>query len=297
MTAVSFYRRGLFSLGITIWLVIPLQGQQYSPPFSEIFLLDLGIVIEPSSGEESYNRLVNNSSKEVDIRIQKVHSGTVQTINTQKLLTAIGRVNTRLSDLETSFQSEMMAIKSENAELKQMLAAFSLPGLKKPDRPEINLAVAEPQILDDVNTDKLPVVKSIVMLPPRHLVNFDTDLYIQGMYAYQCGNFATALKCFDDLVIQTAELEKVENVLYWTADAYLQMHDYEHALEALDKLLTHKRSGLADDALIKKGLLYKELGAMDLAMNTFKKVVVGHPESEYLLLATLEIKRGEIVLQ
>ena len=297
MMAVSFYRRVLFSLGIIIWLVIPLQGQQYSPPLSEIFLLDLGIVIEPSSGDESYNRLVNSTSREIDIRIQQVHSGTIQTMATQKLLTAIGRVNTRLSDLETSFQSEMMAIKSENEELKQMLVAFSLPSLKKPDWPEINLAVAEPQILDDVNTDKLPVVKTIVMIPPNPLVKFDKNLYMQGMYEYQCGNFATALKCFDDLDIQAAELEKMENVLYWTADAYLQMHDYEHALEALDKLLTHKRSALADDALVKKGLLYKELGAMDLAMNTFKKVVVGHPDSEYLLLASLEIKRGEIVLQ
>ena len=54
---------------------------------------------------------------------------------------------------------------------------------------------------------------------------------------------------------------------------------------------------MADDALVKKGLLYKDQGDLGLALNSFKKVVVGHPESEYSRLATLEIKRGELALQ
>ena len=63
MTAVSFYRRGLLILGITILLVFPLNGQQQTTSaLSEIFLLDLGIVIEPSTGEESYNRRVNDNA-------------------------------------------------------------------------------------------------------------------------------------------------------------------------------------------------------------------------------------------
>ncbi len=118
-----------------------------------------------------------------------------------------------------------------------------------------------------------------------------------GMYAYQCGNLATALHCFNDLNLQSADLDKIENVLYWKADAYLQMHDYERALTVLDELLSYKKSDMADDALVKKGLLYKDQGNLGLALNSFKKVVVGHPESEYLRLATLEIKRGELALQ
>jgi tetratricopeptide (TPR) repeat protein len=118
-----------------------------------------------------------------------------------------------------------------------------------------------------------------------------------GMYAYQCGNFATALHCFDNLNLQSAEIEKVENILYWTADIYLQIRDYDNALTTLDKLLKYKKSDMIDDALVKKGLMYKKLGSIDLAMNTFKKVVVGHPESEYSRLAALEIKRGEMSFQ
>ena len=44
---------------------------------SEIFFLDLGIVIEPSKGSESYSRLVNKPSKEISFKIKKVESGSV----------------------------------------------------------------------------------------------------------------------------------------------------------------------------------------------------------------------------
>ena len=297
MTAVSFYRRGLLILGITILLVFPLNGQQQTTSsLSEIFLLDLGIVIEPSTGEESYNRRVESPSKEVNIRIKQIKSGTVYSVATQELLTAIERINTRISALEKSFHSELIALKYENKELQQLLAS-ARPVLEKPNLPYISLTTVEPQIIDDAHPVDLPVVKSIVVIPPDPYDGFDNKKYLKGMYAYQCENFSKALKCFDNLDLKTADMKTIENVLYWTADAYLHVHDYDQALATLDELLEYPKSDMADDALVKKGLLYKELGNMDLAMNSFKKVVVGHPDSEYSRLAALEIKRGELALQ
>lgn len=297
MTAVSFYRQVLFRLGITFMLVIPLNGQQQSSPSSDIFLLDLGIVIKPATGEESYSRIINNTSDEVAIRIKQVHSGNIQAPLSKELLAAIERINTRIADMENSFHSELMALKSENVELKHMLTEIHSPVLNRPDLPDISIAKVEPYPLEDFRIVELPIVDSIIMFPPIPFVGFKNDIYYNGMFAYQCGNFASALKCFNKLDLQSAKLNQVENVLYWTADAYLQMHHYEDALIALDKLLKYSKSEMADDALVKKGILYKELGNMDLAVNTFKKIVVGHPDSEYTRLAALEIKRGEIVLQ
>ena len=297
MIAVSLYRRGLLILGITILLVFPLNGQQQTTSaLSEIFLLDLGIVIEPSTGEESYNRRVESPSKEVNIRIKQIKSGTVYSVATQELLTAIERINTRISALEKSFHSELIALKYENKELQQLLAA-ARPVLEKPDLPYISLTTVEPQIIDDAHPVDLPIVKSIVVIPPDPYDGFDNKKYLKGMYAYQCENFSKALKCFDNLDLKTADMKTIENVLYWTADAYLHVHNYERALATLDELLEYPKSDMADDALVKKGLLYKALGNMDLAMNSFKKVVVGHPDSEYSRLAALEIKRGELALQ
>ena len=297
MIAVSLYRRGLLILGITILLVFPLNGQQQTTStLSEIFLLDLGLVIEPSTGEESYNRRVESPSKEVNIRIKQIKSGTVYSVATQELLTAIERINTRISALEKSFHSELIALKYENQELQQLLAS-ARPVLEKPNLPYISFTTVEPQIIDNAHPVDLPVVKSIVVIPPDPYYGFDNKKYLKGMYAYQCENFSKALKCFDNLDLKTADMKTIENVLYWTADAYLHVHDYDQALATLDELLEYPKSDMADDALVKKGLLYKELGNMDLAMNSFKKVVVGHPDSEYSRLAALEIKRGELALQ
>ena len=75
MSAESFYRRVLFILGIIFFLIIPINGQQQSSRLSDVFLLDLGIVIEPTAGNESYSRLIESPSNEVAIRIKQVKSG------------------------------------------------------------------------------------------------------------------------------------------------------------------------------------------------------------------------------
>lgn len=296
MMAESFYRRVLFVFGIILFLVIPINGQYHTTHPSDVFLLDLGIVIEPTTGNESYSRLITSPSNEVKIRIQHVKSGTVDRFDNHKLLTAIDRINSRIFNLETSLQSEIIALKSENIKLKSLLAE-AIPVLEKPERPSISLNMDEPQSLDNLATVELPVVKSIVLLLPRPRVSFDTKTYLDGMYAYQSGNYSKALKYFNTLELRTADIKIVENVLYWTADVYLQIRDYDNALTTLDKLLEYKKSDMIDDALVKKGLMYKKLGSIDLAMNTFKKVVVGHPNSEYSRLAALEVKRGEMNFQ
>jgi tetratricopeptide (TPR) repeat protein len=298
MMAVSFYRRILFGLGITLFLFIPLNGQQrHTQSLSEIYFIDLGVVINPSNGDVVYNRQIENTSTEVDIRIKQVKSGTLNTTASQELFDSIERINFRLINLESSFNNEVMVLTSENIKLQQTLADALMPALEKPATPEIKTKPVDLLALENIDIKETPLVKSIEILMLEQSNKFDEDLYMTGMYAYQCGNFATALHCFDDLNLQSASLEKIENVLYWKADAYLQMHDYEQALISLDELLSYKKSDMADDALVKKGLLYKDLGDMDLAINTFKKVVIGHPESEYSRLATLEIKRGELAIQ
>lgn len=297
MTAVLFFRRYRTRLGMIIALIAPLHGQQQPPTNNIDLLMDLGIVIEPSSESDVYSRVIARTSEEVDIKIRKVHSGEDDEESYNDLLSAIHRINNRIADLETSFNSELIALQVENSELKDQIAALAEPKLSKPIRPSLDPVNLEPSFEADMVMDELPVFKSIVMLFPKQEMYSIDELYRNGMYAYQSGNFATALKLFADIDFNDADIEQVENVLYWTADAYLQMHEYEQALSSLDKLLKYKQSDMVDDALIKKGLLYKELGDMNLAVNTFKKVVVGHPESEYSLLAELEIKRGEIALQ
>ena len=54
----------LIMKGFTTLTLIGLLSAQ-KPPLSEIFFLDLGIVIEPAKGSEAFSRIVDKPSKEV----------------------------------------------------------------------------------------------------------------------------------------------------------------------------------------------------------------------------------------
>jgi TolA-binding protein len=84
-----------------------------------------------------------------------------------------------------------------------------------------------------------------------------------------------------------------ENVLYWMSDCFRIEGDYDSALILLDKLLTIENPGRAADALIQKGLIYREQGKEELAMIMFNDLVDEYPESDYVRLVTIEINKVE----
>ena len=74
------------------------NGHAQETPLSEIFFLDLGIVIEPSKGDESYTRKIDRPSEEVSFKIKKVESGSIMMASSKELLSTLDRVNERLND-------------------------------------------------------------------------------------------------------------------------------------------------------------------------------------------------------
>jgi len=74
------------------------------------------------------------------------------------------------------------------------------------------------------------------------------------------------------------------------ADAYQQTGQYDKSLSLLNTITT---TGVLriDDALVQKGLLHRKMGDENLAMIAFSDVVSQHPNSEYLRLVQLELKK------
>ena len=64
-------QKNLMRKGLTLLMFIGWLSAQETP-LSEIFFLDLGIVIEPTNGSETYSRIINKPSKEVSFKIKKV---------------------------------------------------------------------------------------------------------------------------------------------------------------------------------------------------------------------------------
>lgn len=272
--------------GLTILTIAGLLPAQETTPLSEIFFLDLGIVIEPSRGFETYSRLVKKPSQEVSFKIKKVESGSIYMASSKELLSTLGRINTRIKRLENSFQTEMTALKQENVKLRNTLAEIQ-QSQKNINRPKdiVLEPTKETKPFTEI-VENLSLTKSTAKPVPV----FNHSTYMTGVFAYQREDYHTALNKFLELHLDDAPKKTTENILYWMADAYQQTGQYDKSLSLLNTITT---TGVLriDDALVQKGLLHRKMGDENLAMIAFSDVVSQHPNSEYLRLVQLELKK------
>ncbi|MBT3478086.1 MAG: tetratricopeptide repeat protein [Candidatus Marinimicrobia bacterium] len=271
--------------GLTILITIGSLGAQ-DTPLSEIFFLDLGIVIEPANGSEAYSRLIKKPSEEISFKIKKVESGSVYMASSKELLTTLGRINNRIERLENSFQSEMNALKKENVSLRQTLAVIQSP------------AKQSPILTNKFIADPLPETASAVVssepkniIPSKPAPSFNHSVYMSGVFAYQREDYQAALDKFSGLSLNATSKKISENILYWMADALQQTGQYKKALSLLNTITSTGKLRI-DDALVQKGLLHRKMGNEDLALAAFGDVVSQYPKSEYLRLAQMELKKS-----
>ena len=281
----------IFSLFVllTVSISAPLKAQ--TAPGSEIFFLDLGIAIEPSSGSEKYSRTIDKPSEEVTFKVKKVESGSVYMASSEELITTLNRLNDRIEQLETSFNTEIVSIRQKNENLQSMLADVS----SKLTKQQIDFAAAKKQ--SEISKTKSPDTNqiniSVLNISSNNQDAFDQSLYMSGVFAYQNEDYGSALEKFSMLNFEEVPSNTFENILYWMADSYQHTGQYKEAFSLLNKLTTVGKTRI-DDALIQMGLLHKKMGQNDLAEAAFHDVVAFHPESENVRLAQMEINKDSI---
>ena len=256
------------------------NGYAQETPLSEIFFLDLGIVIEPSKGNESYTRKIDKPSEEVSFKIKKVESGSIMMASSKELLSTLDRVNERLNNLEKSFQTEMRALHDKNTEL-----AIALDNINNFDFFDDEADFTEKNILLPSNQEQANKKVESVVVPI-----FNKAVYMTAIFAYQREDYEDALGYFSRLNTSLASNEDKENIFYWMADSHQRLGQYDDALNLLERIMEFGDLRI-DDALIKKGLLHRKLGDENLALAAFNDVVSEHPNSEYLRLAQMELKK------
>lgn len=274
---------------LTVSISAPLKAQ--TAPGSEIFFLDLGIAIEPSSGSEKYSRTIDKPSEEVTFKVKKVESGSVYMASSEELIATLNRLNDRIEQLETSFNTEIVSIRQKNENLQSMLADVS----SKLTKQQIDFAAAKKQ--SEISKTKSPDTNqiniSVLNISSNNQDAFDQSLYMSGVFAYQNEDYGSALEKFSMLNFEEVPSNTFENILYWMADSYQHTGQYKEAFGLLNKLTTVGKTRI-DDALIQMGLLHKKMGQNDLAEAAFHDVVAFHPESEYVRLAQMEINKDSI---
>ena len=259
-----------------------------SAPASEIFFLDLGIAIEPSSGSEKISRTIDKPSEEVAFKVKKVESGSVYMASSEELINTLDRLNSRIQQLEKSFHDEIVSIRQKNDNLQTMLADVS----SKLTKQQIDFAASKKQFetVDAKTTDSNQINISVLNISSNKDNVFDQSLFMSGIFAYQNEDYSSALEKFSMLNFENAPNNKFEDILYWMADSYQQTGQYKEAFGLLNKLTAVGKTRI-DDALIQMGLLHKKMGQNDLAEAAFHDIVAFHPESEYVRLAQMEINK------
>jgi TolA-binding protein len=221
-----------------------------------------------------------------------------------EMLASLDRINDRITLLEKSFQQKIGGLQKENQNLKDMLMEINSgppavpvePGQSMVENP-VELSTASKEDPKPMDTElKTPLVSETVELPvvTPEIPSFSHQDYMSGVFAYQREDFPMALDYFSNLVLDKSTKDITNNVLYWMADSYQQLGDFNNALISLEKILEDPDSDHIDDALIKKGLLHRKLGQMEESLILFNQLVNNFPRSEYAKLARMEIKRAEI---
>lgn len=282
------------------------SGQDQPPGMADIFFLDLGIVIEPATGNEAYSREIGKTSEEVQFKIKKVKSGSVYMAASQEMMDALARIQERMDRLEQSFQNEIGSLNEENRQLRNTISNMNTALVKtrvdqlaqEKDGGGEQMVKAAPV----ENPKPAPEKKAITTFTPtpavketpvKHLESFSMTDYMSGLFAYEREDYRKAIEIFNQLNLSSAKTHVVENVLYWKADAYQHLGDNRRALEHLDQLLNLRGGSRKDDALIKQGLLLRKVGLEDRALLSFSILLKDFPESEYARLAQLELNKAE----
>jgi len=270
---------------------------QSNATISEVFFLDLGIVIEPSTGEEEYNRVVESPSEEINFQVKKAKSGAIYMAASSEMLASLERINNRIAKLESSFQEKLFDLQQENELLKNMITDIN----KRPSM--VNEVASKLEVEREVSlispikdqAEPLVILKSNNKKQPEKLIEeFNSKDYMAGVFAYQQDNFQLAIQYFANLHLINADKNVSDNVTYWMADSYQQLGDIDNAIIYLDMVIEKNNSEHIDDALIKKGLLHRKRGEIDQSLVIFNELVNNYPKSEYVKLARMEIKRAEI---
>ncbi len=112
------------------------------------------------------------------------------------------------------------------------------------------------------------------------------ELYKQALQAYFDGKAAEARQGFGAFLEKGADDKLAPNAAYWLAEVTYRESAYEAAQQQFAKIVErYPKSGKAADALLKVGKCQEQLGKVDEALESYRKVIALYPGSAAAELA------------
>ena len=107
------------------------------------------------------------------------------------------------------------------------------------------------------------------------------EQYIEGLSAYQNGDYQLSLKYFNYLINVDSNHDLADNCQYWIGEVYYGLKDYKRSIKEFEQVFTFSGTNKDDDSQYKLGLCYINIGNKSRAREEFQKLLDNYSNSEY----------------
>ena len=260
----------------------------------------MGVAIEPKNNGEKTARLIEPNMNGSDVNLASTKSnGSIYMATTSEVFSSIGKVSSHLSSLEKAFNTKIGTLERENSmlrnqvvNLKQKLNSQFTPLDHKeilnikPVTEEIDL-IENKNINLDISKENRPLDKNSGA--SIYQIGFDESRYASGVISYNKEDYGQCIEYLKNLSHSEINERTAGNILLMLANSFEQIGRYKQAIKYLEKLSKLDFEKYSDLALLKQGIIFRNIGMSDRAFEIFKSLVTNYPESEYAVLAQEEI--------
>ena len=114
-------------------------------------------------------------------------------------------------------------------------------------------------------------------------------LYNDALADYSNRHFDLALQKLSRLIRQHPKSSLADNSQYWLAECHYGLEDFPRAVEEFQKVFSYADTEEDDDAQLKLGYCYANMGDTIQAIAELNKLINLYPDSEYIGVARMRI--------
>ena len=108
-----------------------------------------------------------------------------------------------------------------------------------------------------------------------------TDKYVESLAYYQNMEWDLSLNGFNYLIKIDNKHDLADNCQYWIGEVYYARADYRRSIIEFEKVSSFLGTNKSDDAQLKLGLCYMNIGQIERAKQEFTILLELYPNSEY----------------
>ena len=267
---------------------------------SDIYFLDMGVVIEPKNSKEKTARLIKPNLNAKDKNMVNTKSnGAIYMATTSEVFSSLDKVSIHVSDLEKSFNTKIGVLERENSRLRNQVVNLkqklnsqfiSLDQKEiiniKPVTEKLDL-INSKDYKSDIIKEDWPMDKGLAI--SKNQISFDESKYASGVISYNKEDYSQCIEYLEELSLLEKNERTSANILLMLSDSFEQIGRYKQSIKYLDKLSELDSEKYSDLVLLRQGIIFRKIGMSDRAYDILKSLVKKYPESEYVVLATEEI--------